>query len=123
MLTETKLTARLVKAWREAGGEILNIMGGGYMQAPGWPDVFVCHKLWSGWLEIKGPKTKIQPTQERIIKALSVTQNAWIVRIVHQDSNQWTFDILGSGSTPLSIVGTDGFVAISLLKELARLGI
>jgi len=134
MDNETKLTARLVKCWRQMGAEVLNVTGGGKIetksgesfvaQSPGWPDVFVCHKLWSGWIEFKGPTTKLQRHQARILKALGQTERVWIVRFVKQEGAEWCFEISDSNLIVIEIpvmLGTDGQVAASLLKTLARL--
>lgn len=127
MQTETKLTARLVKAWREMGIEVLNIHGSA-QQAPGWPDVFVCGKVWSCWIEFKGPKTVIQPHQKRIIKALGRTEQVWVVRFKHQIDDQWFFEYSDSNLNVLTVsnnldifIGTDGQVASQLLHALKKL--
>ena len=120
---ETKLTARLVKAWREMSCEVLNIIGNNF-QAPGWPDVFVCGKLWTGWIEFKGPETELQPHQARVIKALGKTESVYIVRFAYQLRQAWCFEISDANLNIVSekdIIGTDGQVAAGLLKELARL--
>ena len=124
MDNETKLTTRLVKAWREMHCEVLNIHGGGYMQAPGWPDVFICSRVWSGWIEFKGPKTPIEAHQKRILTALSVDNNAWFVRFTFQAGRAWCFEIMYENlivAMKVDVVGTDGQVAAVLLKELRRL--
>jgi hypothetical protein len=123
MLTETKLSARLIKSFREMGAEVLNIYGNKF-QSPGWPDCFVCHKLWTGFLEFKGPTTKLQPNQERIIRELENHVNVWIVRITNQDHKYWEFDIINSTLQPVVTIcsnGKDGQVAARLFQELARL--
>lgn len=123
MLTETRLTAKLVKAFRQMGAEVLNIHGSG-QQAPGWPDCFVCSKIWSGFIEFKGPKTRIETHQARVIKALGCTTNIWIVRFLRQEGDMWEFSIANSNchvQLQCVLLGTEGQVAASLLHELRRL--
>jgi len=124
MLTETKLTARLVKSWREMNCEVINIAGSA-MQDPGWPDVFVCGRLWDGFIEFKGPTTPLQPHQARIIQRLEeANTNVCIVRFIEQEDVKWEFNFEKHDGTILRIVrlvGTDGQVAAGLLKLLGRL--
>lgn len=123
MKTETQLTAQLVKAWREMRAEVLNLHG--HMgQAPGWPDVFISHRTWTGWLEFKGSKTPWQPRQREIIKTLGRTENIWVVRFLEQESSYWRFEISDSDLVirlDTKLFSTDGQVAAKLLQELARL--
>ena len=134
MDNETKLTAKLVKSWRQMGAEVLNITGGGRLQtnegksfvaqSPGWPDCFLCHRIWSGFIEFKGPKTVLQKHQERIIHTLGLTTNVFVVRFLKQAGDMWEFQVSDSNLIPvlqIVMLGTDGQVAASLLKELARL--
>jgi len=123
MQTETKLTARLVKSFREMGAEVLNVHGNA-QQAIGWPDCFVCSKLWSGWIEFKGPKTRLEPHQAHIIKALGKTENIWIIRFDAQKDGNWWISLTNSNLllvTSILMCGTDGQVAAKLLQELAKL--
>ena len=52
------------------------------LQEPGWPDRYVHHAYWRGWLEFKGPKTRTAPKQKIIIRELNVRRpwSAFIVR-------------------------------------------
>ena len=123
MQTETKLTARLLVPWRAMGAEVLNITGSAF-QAPGWPDIFICHKHWSGWIEFKGPTTPIQPHQKRIVRTIGLTQSVFVVRFLYQDAATWRYEVSDSNLTRLvecAQTGTDGQVAASMLKELQKL--
>jgi len=40
------------------------------MQAPGWPDRFLSHTKWRGWVEFKNPKTPLTTDQRLILRAL-----------------------------------------------------
>ena len=123
MQIETKLTARLLVSWRAMGSEILNITGSAF-QAPGWPDIFICHKHWSGWIEFKGPTTPIQPHQKRIVRTIGLTQSVFVVRFLYQEGNTWRYEVLDSTLVRLMEFvqsGTDGQVAAGMLKELRKL--
>jgi len=125
-MTETKLTARLVKCWQQMGCEVINIHGNNF-QAPGWPDVFVCSKNWTGFIEFKGPSTVTMPHQTRILARLEKSPcPACIVRFVNVQGELWSFAVeRSSGEVVLNIAiaGTDGQVAAGLLRELAIFGV
>jgi len=36
----------------------------------GWPDRWVAHVCWTGWLEFKGLKTKLEPLQAKTIREI-----------------------------------------------------
>jgi hypothetical protein len=123
MQTETQLTARLTKCWRAMGAEVLNVTGSVF-QASGWPDIFICHKHWTGWIEFKGPTTVIQPHQKRIIHTIGLTQSIFLVRFLYQEGDTWRYEVLDSNLIRLrefAQSGTDGQVAASMLKELKGL--
>ena len=98
MKTETKLTAQLVRAGRECKAEILSLKGvkptEQGSQTPGWPDIFVSHPYWWGWIEFKGPRTLISPIQKRVIKNLMERSTpVWVVRFLDQERDYWHFRI------------------------------
>lgn len=49
----------------ERYGSALSLHGN-MMQASGWPDLYMANKIWIGWIELKGPATKIE-TLQRIV--------------------------------------------------------
>ena len=55
---------------------------GGVMQTAGWPDRYVAHKLWTGWLEFKGEKTRLTIKQHHIIYTLNKKRpgTAYVIR-------------------------------------------
>jgi len=67
MATESTLRQPLVKALRKTGAKVTPIVGS-TMGIKGTSDVFLASKLWHGWIEFKGPKTKIEPIQLEFIK-------------------------------------------------------
>jgi hypothetical protein len=107
------------------GAEVINIHGN-KLQAPGWPDCFVCSKIWTGFIEFKGPETRLEAHQARIIKALgaSCSVNIWIVRFLRQEGDMWEFSVANTYCKPqlqCVLFGTEGQVAASLLHELKGL--
>lgn len=52
-------------------------------QEGGWPDCFVCHTLWRGWLELKADKTLVSLKQRYIIKELNARRSgsAFVIRL------------------------------------------
>jgi hypothetical protein len=66
----------------------------------GWPDRYIAHPLYSGWIEFKGDKTRLSDLQRKVIGDLRYRWpgGAWIVRkhdtgIVLQDENEsdWAY--------------------------------
>lgn len=55
---------------------------GSMMQEDGIPDRYWCHTYWCGWLEFKGPKTKLRPKQRIFIREHSERQpgSAYVIR-------------------------------------------
>jgi hypothetical protein len=128
MMIETRLTARLIKQIRLANGRVLNVHGHA-SQDPGWPDVFITHKYWTGWIEFKGPRTPISEYQENILASLYQQVSIWIVRFVEvvggEKDSSWLMRI----ETPTTmrtkkqifLEGGDMRVAIELLKILKQI--
>ncbi len=61
-MKESNFQKILVKSLRECGTVVFNIHGHAF-QVAGIPDLYVAHKIWSGWLELKtgnNPATKLQ---------------------------------------------------------------
>lgn len=97
-MTETFLRKKLVKALREVGAEVIPYVGS-LMGQQGTADIFVAHKMWHGWIEFKGPNTKIKPLQIRFInRQLDRNVNALFCRMLDErtvninESHLWTWD-------------------------------
>jgi hypothetical protein len=87
MLTETKITAKIVSILRkEYYAQVLNICGGEY-QSKGWPDLYIVHWKFVGFIECKGQKTVLEPlqiaTMREIIKRGGV---AYVLRFTYEKS-------------------------------------
>ena len=59
----------LVTCFRSIGTLVLNLHGH-MMQAPGWPDLYVAHWKWAGWLELKTEKDEPTTLQAQVIRDL-----------------------------------------------------
>jgi len=82
MPTETQLRKPFVEALRRAGGLVIPYVGSTYGQM-GTADVFLAHINWSGWIEFKGPKTKIEPIQQKFIEDMRKRRvNAVVLRLL-----------------------------------------
>lgn len=68
-MSETAWTAKLVVRLRRLNAQVLNVHGHD-MQAPGWPDLYVAHRRWSGWLEVKTAKGRLRKVQQLVIDGL-----------------------------------------------------
>lgn len=68
-LTETALRKPFISALRDTGAIVIPYVGSTY-GVTGTPDIFVAHLMWSGWIEFKGPNTRIEPIQQRMIDSL-----------------------------------------------------
>lgn len=80
--TESDWTRRLCKQMEEYNALVLSLVGGRIQQA-GVPDRFVSHRvLFTGWLEFKGPRTRIMEHQAVMLNRLNHGQpySAFIVR-------------------------------------------
>jgi hypothetical protein len=67
--TETTLRKKVCSILRDRGSLIIPYVGS-TMGAKGTPDIFLADKNWSGWIEFKGPTTKIKPIQWQFIQDL-----------------------------------------------------
>lgn len=80
-MTEAQWTRKVCTEMRRCNALIFAIVGS-RMQEPGWPDRYICHTWWHGWLEFKGEHTRLTPHQTRIINFLNSRQPgcAYVVR-------------------------------------------
>lgn len=51
-MKETQFKNKIVAMLKEEGAKTFKIHGSEW-QEPGWPDLYVAHKMWTGWLELK----------------------------------------------------------------------
>lgn len=80
--SESKGSRRLYRELRAHNALVLALVAH-RAQEGGWPDCFVCHTLWQGWLEIKADKTIISTKQHYIIQELNARHaaSAFVIRL------------------------------------------
>lgn len=54
---------------RRTGGTVLCVVGS-QMQNPGWPDRYVLHPRWCGWIEGKLNERQLEPAQRQVCSTL-----------------------------------------------------
>jgi len=69
MKTETEITSTLVRELKKFYAMVLSIHGH-KMQSSGWPDLYISHWKFNGWIECKGAKTPVEPLQRKIMGEL-----------------------------------------------------
>lgn len=72
-MSESEQTRRLCAELRELGCIVRSIVGT-RMQEPGWPDRYLCHRLWHGHLEFKLWHEQLAPLQRKRAHDLNVRQ-------------------------------------------------
>src|SRR4051794_10314298 len=60
-----ELSARLV-----ARGALVIAKVGNYMEQSGWPDRFVAHRVYNGWLEMKRDQRELTPSQRDLMQGM-----------------------------------------------------
>ena len=83
---ENAWKARLKKDLEALNGVVLSVHGHA-MQAPGWPDLYVAHSRWSGWIELKMPRGSLSGIQVAVGKKLA-RHDIWAMVTDHGDF--WT---------------------------------
>jgi len=79
-MIESKWTRKVCEDLKRQNAKVVAFVGQ-IMQESGIPDRYVCHRLWQGFLEFKGIKTKLQLHQEIFIREISARGgNAYVVR-------------------------------------------
>lgn len=69
-MIETRYKSKLVSTLRREGALVLSLHGHA-QQAPGWPDVYVCHSLWRGWIELKKTGCLLSEAQRSVARKLA----------------------------------------------------
>lgn len=99
--TENKFQAALVKEFEKMRCLVFNCHGH-KMQAAGWPDLWIAHAAWTGWLELKRANREVTPLQKRRIRQiLDHGVKAYVVRhrFIVEDE-----DVRGIGGESLNCV-------------------
>ena len=85
-MKESKLSSAITRYVKSRNGMVLHNVAGDYRPA-GWPDLSIVHTYWSGFIEVKGPKTKLAALQERMLRDIDTRWpgHAVVVRGVEGD--------------------------------------
>jgi len=70
-MKEKDFQAKIQSGLKIANAMVLNIHGHA-MQAAGWPDLYVCHWRWKGWIELKVGTRQATPLQRIKLRELSI---------------------------------------------------
>lgn len=90
-MLERNFQSDLVRQLTKVGALILNVHGHA-MQKSGWPDLFVAHVLWYGWIELKRETEVMTQLQKFRIKDLRDRGvDALCVRFQVQDEVVWIY--------------------------------
>ena len=68
-MSESTMTRALTKRLRESGVVVLACVGGG-RQGAGWPDRYVAHPWWRGWVEFKLGNGRLTALQRIMLERL-----------------------------------------------------
>ena len=102
-MRESDFQKSIVKTIRAVGGKTFNVHGHA-MQAPGWPDLQVYHRWWTGHLELKVGKNKATPKQRKVmLDLIERGTDAYVLRWVSEgqiDLETPDGDLIGSITTP-----------------------
>jgi hypothetical protein len=70
MTPESKFKKHVIDALKESGGRVLKIQPNAFT-GRGWPDLYVAHPFWTGWLELKVSPNSVEALQWKRIKDLN----------------------------------------------------
>lgn len=88
-MTETKKTALWRAEMRKHSVLVMPIIGCEWAPA-GWPDNYVAHARWRGWLEAKGWDTEVRPEQRSVMRQLRLRAvQVWVLRYPQGASDVW----------------------------------
>lgn len=88
-MTETQLTSKL-KADLLTFNCKVYVLAASMRQTKGVSDRFICHSLWCGTIEFKGPKTGVTSAQKRFIMDANRDGITKAVMVRFTDPNDWT---------------------------------
>ena len=95
MKTESQMQTSLVKGLKDIGAMVLNLHGHA-MQQSGWPDLYIVHWTWKGWIELKKEGGVATPLQKQRLGDLTVRgERAFLVELIERE--RWV-SILIKGS-------------------------
>ena len=68
-MKENKFAAKITANLRKCNALVLSVVGS-RMQQNSWPDAYVAHRYWTGWIEFKGENTVLRKDQAILIEEL-----------------------------------------------------
>lgn len=81
-MKENQFQKQVIRALEGYGAKVLNVHGHA-MQARGWPDLYVAHRDWDGWLELKVGSNSCSTLQQIVIRDLRERDvPAFVLRLV-----------------------------------------
>ena len=99
-MRENRFQAILIRRLRKAGSLVLNIIPN-ELGGKGWPDIYVAHRAWSGFIELKsGDRRQVTKAQkQRIHQLINRGVNACVLRmkdgkIMFQEFDESTLDLI-----------------------------
>lgn len=82
-MKETECSAKILKTLREQHSAVCLSIAGSFYQDAGWPDAFIAHEKFVGFIEFKGKNTAVRKLQAHTIKLLKRKEvNVFVVRFV-----------------------------------------
>lgn len=90
-MSESTTTVKMCRALELCGAQTFAVVGG-TRQRSGWPDRYLHHRLWHGWLEAKGPSTGTAAIQRHTLSELNRRRpgSAYLVRY---SKDRWPCDL------------------------------
>lgn len=116
LTAECAMTRKLVDELRSRGARVFSCVGSG-KQGSGWPDRYICHPTWTGWIEFKGPKTRFPPIQRNMIRDLNARSPRVAAVVRFRDDGSMTILSVGEDKAADHVVAVvEG--AVELLHAL-----
>ena len=122
MAVETKLTKRWVGAMEGRGAVVVPYVAS-QMQPSGYPDRIVWHAWWTGWIELKGHRTRVQRNQRLRMRELNRRRagSAYVFRFVDGSSEaRWAGTVEDQEGGVLSTIVDDPGVILATLQFLTE---
>ncbi len=107
-MNESPWTRKICQEMRKCNAMVFSVVGG-QMQMPGWPDRYICHRYWQGWLEFKGVQTRVSSIQRVVLRGLRKHHPglAYVVRMpdrIEDEEGQLVRRFDGTGKGLLTVL-------------------
>jgi hypothetical protein len=94
-MNEIEWTRRVCGSLREMNAIVFAVVGQAKQQ-PGWPDRYICHKRWRGWVEFKGRDTVVTKRQRKVLRDLTERGDNAVVARFPGYVESWGGEVLGT---------------------------